>query len=129
MTAKNALVALLVWLVLALVFHLNAELRHTIPVLTDPLPSSAPKDIQHFSAGGNEPILPSKEGLSSPRANRTAVVVASRESKNATTWLDSHFPPEWEKSVYQVNDGNASMTLPQNKGGEAMVYLTYVFFS
>jgi hypothetical protein len=55
-------------------------------------------------------------------AKRTAVVVASQASEDAT-WLDKYFP-QWEKNVYRVDDLNAKLTVPKNKGRESMVYLT-----
>ena len=34
--------------------------------------------------------------------------------------------PGWSRSVYVVDDPSAKLTVPKNKGREAMVYLTYV---
>jgi hypothetical protein len=55
---------------------------------------------------------------------RTAFVVASRMTEN-TTWLEQFFP-DWEKSIYHVDEPLAALTVPKNKGRESMVYLTYV---
>lgn len=130
-TARNALTVLLVWLALALIFHLKAELWSTAPSPIDeqqyedtPLPTTKP-----FSEGGNEPVLRINHGnksggASTPGKRRTAVVVASRILENAT-WLDEYFP-EWEKNIYKVDYRNAPLTVPKNKGRESMVYLTYV---
>ena len=90
-TARNALTVLLVWLALALIFHLRSELfssgpssspLEVEPLDTDPNPEyepprhgsgnghgngkeeehdAAPFGGKHFSDGGNEPLL---EGLS-----------------------------------------------------------------
>ncbi|KAF2686670.1 hypothetical protein K458DRAFT_298200 [Lentithecium fluviatile CBS 122367] len=57
-------------------------------------------------------------------ARRTAVVVASQASEDAT-WLDTYFP-RWEKNIYRVDDLNAKLTVPKNKGREGMVYLTFI---
>lgn len=59
-----------------------------------------------------------------PKVRRTAVVVASQASENAT-WINEHFP-HWEQNVYRVDDSSAALTVPMNKGRESMVYLTYV---
>jgi hypothetical protein len=59
-----------------------------------------------------------------PKSRRTAVVVASQASENAT-WLNEYFPL-WEKNIYRVDDPRAPLTVPKNKGRESMVYLTYV---
>ncbi|KAF2126795.1 hypothetical protein P153DRAFT_70073 [Dothidotthia symphoricarpi CBS 119687] len=58
------------------------------------------------------------------KMRRTAVVVASQASENAT-WLDEYFP-QWEKNIYRVDDPQAPLTVPKNKGRESMVYLTYI---
>ena len=53
---------------------------------------------------------------------RPHLVVASKIDSN-TSWLDQHFP-DWSKSVYVADNPEAEWTVPQNKGREAMVYLT-----
>ncbi|KAK8039615.1 hypothetical protein PG993_008026 [Apiospora rasikravindrae] len=61
-----------------------------------------------------------------PQASREIdVVVASTKSDN-TTWFHRHLPPQWQKSIYVVDDPKARLTVPQNKGREAMVYLTHI---
>ena len=51
------------------------------------------------------------------------LVVASLVGDD-TSWLDEPFS-DWKTNIYVVNDPNASLTVPKNKGREAMVYLTY----
>ena len=51
------------------------------------------------------------------------LVVASTRADN-TSWL-YQFLAGWPKSVYIVDDGTAGLSVPQNKGREAMPYLTY----
>jgi hypothetical protein len=127
-TARTALMALLVWLAVAFIYHLRSELFSgsddsgppSSPLDIDPNPEYEPqgdetidKDAvpfggKHFSDGGNEPLL---EGLSAAAAKkgkgsagntrRTAVVVASQKSENST-WLEEYFP-EWERSIYKVD--------------------------
>jgi hypothetical protein len=58
------------------------------------------------------------------KSRRTAVVVASQASENAT-WLNHYFP-SWETNIYHVDDPDAPLTVPKNKGRESMVYLTCV---
>ncbi|KAK8025040.1 hypothetical protein PG990_002863 [Apiospora arundinis] len=60
-----------------------------------------------------------------PKAREIDIVVASVKSDN-TTWFHQHLPPQWQKSIYVVNDPKAPLTVPQNKGREAMVYLTHI---
>ncbi|KAF2812534.1 uncharacterized protein BDZ99DRAFT_461206 [Mytilinidion resinicola] len=52
------------------------------------------------------------------------LVVASLRGDD-TSWLDDFFP-DWIKSVYVANDNTAPLTVPVNKGREAMAYLTYI---
>lgn len=56
------------------------------------------------------------------KKRKTAVVVASQGSENAT-WLEEFFP-QWEQNIYRVDDLTAKLTVPKNKGRESMVYLT-----
>jgi hypothetical protein len=53
------------------------------------------------------------------------IVVASLQSED-TAWVHRHLP-DWSRSVYIVDDPSAELTVPKNKGREAMVYLRYVF--
>lgn len=53
---------------------------------------------------------------------QNALVVASIKNDD-TSWLFKHFP-DWHKSIYVVDDPNAPLTVPLNKGRESMAYLT-----
>lgn len=50
------------------------------------------------------------------------IVVASVKDDD-TTWLQQRLP-EWPVSRYVVDDHEANLTIPFNKGRESMVYLT-----
>lgn len=52
------------------------------------------------------------------------LVVASMKHEN-TSWLLEYFP-DWHSSIYVVDDPEAALTVPMNKGRESMVYLTCV---
>ncbi|KDB20777.1 hypothetical protein H109_07250 [Trichophyton interdigitale MR816] len=52
------------------------------------------------------------------------MVVASMKRENVT-WLHEYLP-QWKKNIYVVDDPEAELTVPENKGREAMVYLTYI---
>jgi hypothetical protein len=95
-SARNAVVALNILLLTALAFHLKYEIW----------------DKNALTPNFDDP------------ERRTAVVVASQASENAT-WLEEYFP-SWEKNIYRVDDADAPLTVPKNKGRESMVYLTYV---
>lgn len=49
------------------------------------------------------------------------MVVASMKHENVS-WLDEYLP-EWKKNIYVVDDNKAKLTVPMNKGREAMVFL------
>lgn len=53
-----------------------------------------------------------------------ALIVASTRSSNLT-WLSS-VPKHWTPYVYTADDPSAQLTVPVNKGNEAMVILTYI---
>jgi hypothetical protein len=53
-----------------------------------------------------------------------AIVVASQTASN-TSWVSENVPG-WDIVKYVVDDPEAALFVPQNKGREAMVYLTYV---
>ncbi|KAI1037335.1 hypothetical protein LB503_008858 [Fusarium chuoi] len=51
--------------------------------------------------------------------NDVEMVVASMKHENVS-WLDEYLP-EWKKNIYVVDDNKAKLTVPMNKGREAMV--------
>lgn len=61
---------------------------------------------------------------SAPGYDDVEMVVASLRSENIT-WLDDYLL-DWKKNIYVVDDDDAELKVPQNKGREAMVFLTYV---
>ncbi|KAK3185822.1 hypothetical protein K4F52_005478 [Lecanicillium sp. MT-2017a] len=61
---------------------------------------------------------------SAPGYDDVEMVVASLRSENIT-WLDDYLLG-WKKNIYIVDDDDAELKVPQNKGREAMVFLTYI---
>jgi hypothetical protein len=127
-TARNAVIFVNIVLLTALFVHLKFELwdknaaaaaSATLTHLPDEL-----YDEQQPDGPSHKPKETPLQASDGSKARRTAVVVASQSSENAT-WLDEYFP-EWEKNIYRVDDPNAPLTVPKNKGRESMVYLTYV---
>ncbi|KAI1332457.1 hypothetical protein F5Y16DRAFT_420518 [Xylariaceae sp. FL0255] len=53
------------------------------------------------------------------------LVVASL-SREDVAWVDKFLPQAWTKKIYVIDDVEALLTVPKNKGREAMVYLTYI---
>jgi hypothetical protein len=125
-TARNAVIFVNIVLLTALFVHLKFELwdknaaaagSATLTHLPDEL-----YDEQQPDGPSHQPKEKPIKASDGSKARRTAVVVASQSSENAT-WLDEYFP-EWEKNIYRVDDPNAPLTVPKNKGRESMVYLT-----
>jgi hypothetical protein len=54
-----------------------------------------------------------------------ALIIASTTASNLT-WLPSPKNSPWTQHIYVVDDPSASLTVPVNKGNEAMVYLTFI---
>lgn len=129
MTARNVAVLVNIVLLTALFFHLKYELWDksaaalepaSLPHLPDEIYDEQRPD-ESLSHEAEEKPLRANEGV---QDRRTAVVVASQRGENVT-WLDEYFPT-WEKNIYRVDDENAPLTVPMNKGRESMAYLTCV---
>ncbi|GME35917.1 putative kinase-related protein [Neofusicoccum parvum] len=56
------------------------------------------------------------------------VVVMGKTAEEDVTWVNEHLP-DWQHAVYSVDDLNATLHTPMNKGKEAMAYLTYLIES
>lgn len=52
-------------------------------------------------------------------------LIVATTSRDNTTWLNDKLKG-WTKNVYVVDDPTATLTVPKNKGHEAMAYLTCV---
>jgi hypothetical protein len=59
-----------------------------------------------------------------PRPEEKELVVASMAGDDVS-WLEDHFDT-WKRNVYVVNNASAPLTVPINKGREAMPFLTYI---
>ncbi|TVY48838.1 hypothetical protein LCER1_G009231 [Lachnellula cervina] len=69
-------------------------------------------------------VMPAGQGKGGPSKT---FVVASLE-KEDISWLHQYLP-EWDISRYVADDPSANLTVPKNKGQEAMTYLTYMIDS
>jgi hypothetical protein len=61
-----------------------------------------------------------------PAKTYSMTVVMGKKKDDDTSWLEEDFGRTVEKAVYIVDDPTAPLQLPENKGNEAMVYLTYI---
>jgi hypothetical protein len=125
-TARNVIVVLNVLLLTALVVHLKHVVwdKHAATAPADLGLSHLPDELLDDPIPGISAHDQKLQVNTGPKSRRTAVVVASQASENAT-WLNEYFP-HWEKNIYRVDDPKAPLTVPTNKGRESMVYLTYV---
>ncbi|EPS34971.1 hypothetical protein PDE_09936 [Penicillium oxalicum 114-2] len=55
------------------------------------------------------------------------LVIAAMSSSNMS-WVEDHVPDDWYANIYRADlaPGEAELTVPVNKGNEAMVFLTYI---
>ncbi|KAH0559700.1 hypothetical protein GP486_003785 [Trichoglossum hirsutum] len=61
----------------------------------------------------------------SPGSNYTRTLVIPRLTSENVSWIAEELP-DLDTAIYVVNDPNAPLHPPKNKGNEAMVYLTYI---
>ncbi|KAF2456483.1 hypothetical protein BDY21DRAFT_287988 [Lineolata rhizophorae] len=80
---------------------------------------SAPIDAAAGVGGGADELAATPGG-----GPRKTFVIASLKDDD-TEWLYTYFP-DWDKRQYVVNDPEAALTVPANKGRESMVYLTFI---
>ncbi|KAK3936452.1 hypothetical protein QBC46DRAFT_321470 [Diplogelasinospora grovesii] len=52
-------------------------------------------------------------------------IAAAKMKGEDTSWFERYLS-QWRANTYVVNDPTAELTVPANKGREAMVYLTYI---
>ena len=81
-----------------------------------PSPTEIGTDIPQQSPANGYPDLPAAKGP------HVEFVVASLKGDD-TSWF-AQFIPQWKANIYVVDDHTAPLTVPENKGHEAMVYLT-----
>lgn len=65
---------------------------------------------------------PKGKGLKKHGDDDVEMVIASMQRENIT-WLHDYLT-DWKKNIYVVDDPKARLTVPTNKGREAMVFLT-----
>lgn len=90
------------------------------------IPRDRPSDGHNI---GRRRAVPKKKQISLSSSPLTQnddsveMVVASTTRENVT-WLHDYLL-QWTKNIYVVDDPKAALTVPKNKGREAMVFLTY----
>ncbi|KAF7118394.1 hypothetical protein CNMCM5793_007911 [Aspergillus hiratsukae] len=98
------------------------------PSATTPInrhPDNVVADATASAASVSPSSAPSPQPPDKPFAR--TVVIAKLEEEDAS-WVDTlvQTDPHLTSAVYTVDNSNATLTVPQNKGHEVMVYLTYI---
>lgn len=91
------------WVVLYFGFDFSDRFNRQLRIHVDDVPARAPKS-------------------DAIKAEEKELVVASL-MRDRVKWLNESFPT-WKRNVYVVDKRDAELTVPKNKGREAMVFLT-----
>ncbi|KAI0425081.1 hypothetical protein F5Y09DRAFT_347055 [Xylaria sp. FL1042] len=97
----------------------NAETTPTSSIAVRP-----PENEEKETTAKEEKLEEGKKKGGEAQQHDLELVVASVKAED-TSWLHAHLP-SWHKNIYVADDASAPLTVPQNKGREAMVYLTYI---
>ncbi|XXG93826.1 hypothetical protein Hte_000075 [Hypoxylon texense] len=101
-----------IFILLACIFFVGTwllwpvEIRYLVPV-----------DLPAAAAASN--------ATGPPSARRETEIVVASTTREDPSWVYRHFP-HWNPQVYVSDNRSATPAVPQNKGREAMVYLTYI---
>ncbi|THY92534.1 hypothetical protein D6C92_05788 [Aureobasidium pullulans] len=120
--------------------HLTTSLRHVPQVMglngdeeIDPenvLPDLRESKNMHTFANPNPAFVPGTP--KDPNAEYTKTLVIGRKKEENTLWVDTELEDmlapkgPLRTAIYVVDDKDAELHPPKNKGHEAMVYLTYI---
>ena len=99
----------------AIVLGMLFLIYEMLPAVPFDIGSSATSYI-HWRDSGQHKINMTSE-------KKVDMVIASQK-KDDVAWLQER-PSGWQQFIYVVDDDSANLTVPTNKGREAMVYLTY----
>ncbi|RJE27457.1 hypothetical protein PHISCL_00191 [Aspergillus sclerotialis] len=77
-----------------------------------------------YGSGGMRPPESKFSTALQNTVNDKVIVVGKREDED-TDWVIDELP-DWQHAIYTVDNPNAPLSLPQNKGKEANVYLQYI---
>ena len=76
-----------------------------------------------FSDSRHEPLPQKPLPNPGPIGDDDIEMVIASTRKDNVTWLNDYLL-DWKKNIYVVDDSSAALTVPMNKGREAMVFLT-----
>jgi hypothetical protein len=99
--------------------------------INPPSPSTTPSKSINFgipisTPSTTVPAIP----MQTPTLPREKELVFAAMLKNNMSWVTENLP-EWHSNIYRVDatPEQAELTVPANRGNEAMVFLTYVICS
>ncbi|KAI4726375.1 hypothetical protein E4T49_05886 [Aureobasidium sp. EXF-10728] len=120
--------------------HLTTSLRHVPKVIglsddeepepENVLPEAHESKNMHTFANPNPAFIPGTP--KDPNAEYTKTLVIGRKKEENTLWVDTELEDmlapkgPLQTAIYVVDDKNAELHTPKNKGHEAMVYLSYI---
>lgn len=114
---------LLIAFILTTIFYLSLCSFDPIIPLKAALPYSRYGHRSRHGSHGGKPTKPYVLRAARKDDNTVEMVIASKKSENVT-WLHDYLP-NWKKNIYVVDNSSADLTVPQDKGREAMVFLTW----
>jgi hypothetical protein len=81
-----------------------------------------------MQSGNQTSDVKTEEQLVAQQPRKKELVLAAMSYSNMS-WVQENVP-NWYTNIYRadVPPGEAALTVPVNKGNEAMVFLTYVYF-
>lgn len=134
------------WLVYGIfffiVFFLVLRTAHKSSTFTTHPPADGPPDGTSSQPGpstdppagqtGESPVisesklaLPIPANIEIPHFNRTSILVTCTRSEHDVAWLHEDLP-DMPKILYDLERRDAPYHVPEDKGNEAMAYLTYI---
>lgn len=84
-----------------------------------------PSDGNKISATDPSPPEPVVQQQQQQEYRSDVELVVASTAQEDSSWLERYLP-EWRAHRYVVNNASAPLTVPANKGREAMVYLTHI---
>ena len=89
-------------------------------------PAGDANEIQSAEAGQPAPSIQHQDEQPLRKPPPGVEIVGASLKSDDTSWFHRHLPQDWSKRIYVVDDSQAPLAVPKNKGREAMVYLTHI---
>ncbi|KAL9115560.1 MAG: hypothetical protein Q9187_007285 [Circinaria calcarea] len=75
--------------------------------------------------GATSTLIPYAKTTSASTASPSKIIVVGKLEKEDTSWVGNDLP-DWQNAIYTVDNLDASLHTPMNKGRESIAYLTYI---